>query len=120
MPHSRRLRLVPRSLVPLLAFLVVLGHTCELSALAELVSHAAEDTHHAADHHANENWLSCDAVDVLSSTGYQQLGPSLDDVVEVRPAGGLMCLRLVMSSPADSNRRSSQLPLFLLYASLLI
>jgi hypothetical protein len=103
----------------MLVLLLVLGHACELPALAELVSQANEDTHHSADHHANENLLSCDAVGVPSSTGYHQPGAGLD-VAELLPVAGLISARLVMSSPGDSNRRSSRPPLFLLYASLLI
>ena len=103
----------------MLVLLLALGHACELPALAELVSHATEDTHHPADNHANENLLSCDAVGVPSSTGYQQpdAGP---DVAAVFPVAGPNSAPLLMSFLGGSSRRPSRPPLYLLYASLLI
>ena len=119
MRHSSRLLLVPRWLVPTLVVLLVLGHACELPAFADFVVHATEDAHHSADHHADENLISCDAVGVPSSTGYLQVGPSLDVAVAL-PVARPVPVRLIVSSPGDSNRLPSQPPLFLLYASLLI
>jgi hypothetical protein len=119
MVHSRRLPLVPRWLVPTLAFLLVLGHACELPAFADLVLHATEDAHHSADHHADENLISCDAIGLPSSTGYLQVVPSLDVAVAL-PVARPVPVRLIVSSPDDSNRLPSRPPLFLLYASLLI
>jgi hypothetical protein len=103
----------------MLVFLLVLGHACELPALAELVSDATEDTHHSADHHADENLISCDAVGVPSSTGHLQLGPRLD-VAEVLPVTRQVPVRLIISSQESSKRLPSRPPLFLLHASLLI
>lgn len=111
--------LVPRWLVPTLAFLLVLGHACELPAFADLVSHAAEDAHHSADHHADEDVISCDAVGLPSSTGYLQVGPSIEVAVAL-PVARSVPVRLIISLPEDSKRLPSRLPLFLLYASLLI
>ena len=119
MVHSHRLLLVPRWLVPTLAFLLVLGHACELPAFADLVLHATEDVHHAADNHADEDLISCDAVGLPSSAGYLQMGPSLDVAVAL-PVARPFPVRLIISSPKDSNRLPSRPPLFLLYASLLI
>jgi hypothetical protein len=119
MLHSSRLLLVPRWLVPTLVVLLVLGHACELPAFADLVSHAAEDSHHSADNHADENLISCDAIGLPSSTGYLQVGPSLDVAIAL-PVARPVLVRLIISSPEDSNRLPSRPPLFLLYASLLI
>lgn len=116
---SSRLLLVPRWLVPMLAFLLVLGHACELPAFADLVSDATEDARHSADNHADENLISCDAVGLPSSTGYLQVGPGLE-VAEALPVARPVPVRLIISSPEDSNRLPSRPPLFLLYASLLI
>ena len=114
-----RLLLVPRWLVTTLAFLLVLGHACELPAVAGLVAHATEDAHHSADHHADENLLSCDAVGLPPSPGYLQVGPNLDVVVAL-PVASAFLVRLISSSPKYSNRLPGRPPLFLLYASLLI
>ena len=119
MVHSSPLLLVPRWLVPTLAFLLVLGHACELPAFADLLSHSAEDSHHSADHHADENLISCDAIGLPSSPGYLQVGPSLDVAVAF-PVARPVPLRLIISSSVDSKRLPSRPPLFLLYASFLI
>ena len=119
MVHSSRLLVVPRWLVPMLAFLLVLGHACELPAFADLVLHGTADAHHSAGSHPDENLISCDAVGVPSSSGYVQLSPSLDSVV-VLPIAGPIPVRLIISSADDSKRFRSGPPLFLLYASILI
>jgi hypothetical protein len=119
MIHSHRLLMVPGWLVPMLAFFLVLGHACELPAFAELLSHATEDAHHSADHHADENQISCDAVGLPSSTAYLQVSPSLD-VAEALPLARPFPVRVIISSSEDSKRLPSRPPLFLLYASLLI
>jgi hypothetical protein len=104
----------------MIAFLLVLGHACELPAFADLVSHAGADAHHSADHHANEDLISCDeAVGLLSSTAYLQVGPSLD-VVDALPVARAFSARLIPSAPEDPDRLPSRPPLYLLYASLLI
>ena len=114
------LPLVPRWLVPMLAFLIVLGHACELPAFADLVAHGSEDAHHSADRHADENVISCDgAVGLRSSTGYLQVAPNLD-AAKALPVASVCPVRLIISAPDNSNRLPSRLPLFLLYASLLI
>lgn len=119
MVYSYRLLLVPRWLVPMLVFLLVLGHACELPAFAELVSLATEDAHHSADNHADENLISCDAVAVPSNTGYLQVGPGLD-VAQALPVASPVPVRLLTSSLEDPKRLPSRPSLFLLYASLLI
>jgi hypothetical protein len=119
MLYSCRLRLMPRWLTPVLVFLLVLGHACELPALAELVSHATEATHHSTDDHSDEDLISCDAVGVPSGSGHLQLGPGLA-VAEVAPVAGPVPVRLIISSLEGSKRLPSRPPLFLLHASLLI
>jgi hypothetical protein len=119
MLHSYRVRSVSRWITPVFVFLLVLGHACELPAVAGMVSDATEDTHHSADHHADENLISCDAVGVPSSPGHLQVGPSLD-VAEVRPVTRQVPGRLIISSQEISKRLLSRPPLFLLHASLLI
>ena len=119
MRHSSRLLLVPRWLVPTLVVLLVLGHACELPALADLVLQATEDAHHSVDHHTGEDLISCDAVGLPSSTGYLQVGPSVE-VALALPVASSVPVQLLISSPDDSKRLPSRPPLFLLYASLLI
>jgi hypothetical protein len=110
-------------LLPLLVLFLVLGHVCELPAYADLAvsSHPTGDDHrHAEDHHDTDTaQLSCNAVDVLSSTGSAHGRPSLD-VTEALPVASPVPVRFVASSPNDSKRLPSRPPLFLLYASLLI
>jgi len=103
----------------MLAFFLVLGHACELPAFADLISHAAEDAHHSADHHADENLISCDSVGLPSSPGYLQVGPSIEVAIAL-PVTRSVPVRLIISSPDDSKKLPSRPPLFLLYASLLI
>ena len=119
MAYFSRVLSASRWLVPMLAFLLVLGHACELPAFADFLSHAAEDTHHSADHHAGEDLISCDAVGLPSSTGYLQVGPSVE-VALALPVARSVPVRLLISSPDESKRLPSRPPLFLLYASLLI
>ena len=122
MIHRNRPLLIPRCLLPLLVLFLVLGHVCELPAYADLAvsSHPTGDDHrHAAHHDTDTAQVSCDAVDVLSSTGSAHGKPSLD-VAEALPVASPVPVRLVTSSLNDSKRLPSRPPLFLLYASLLI
>ncbi len=119
MLHSYRFPLVLRWLAPMLGFLLVLGHACELPAVADFLSHAAEDVHHSADDHADESLISCDAVGVPSSTGSLHLGLGLDLADGVAVAGPVPA-RLMVSSRDDSDRTLGRPPLFLLHASLRI
>jgi hypothetical protein len=96
MVHSSRLLVLPRWLVPMLAFLLVLGHACDLPAFADLVLHDTAAAHHPAGDHADENLISCDAVGVPSSSGYLQLSPSLD-VAEALPIADPVPVRLIIS-----------------------
>jgi len=118
MAYFSRVLSASRWFAPMLAFFLVLGHACELPGFADLISHAAEDAHHSADHHADEDLISCDAVALPSSTGYLQVGPSVEVAVAL-PARSIP-VRLLISSSEDSKRLPSRPPLFLLYASLLI
>ena len=116
----KRLLLVPRWLVPILAFFIVLGHACELPAFADLVAHGSEDAHHSADDHADENLISCDgAVGLRSSTGYLEVAPNLD-AAKALPVPSVFPMRPIISARDKSNRLPIRPPLFLLYASLLI
>jgi len=119
MAYFSRVLSASRWFAPMLAFFLVLGHACELPAFADLISHAAEDAHHSADHHADEDLISCDAVGLPSSTGYLQVGPSVE-VALALPVACSVPVQLLISSPDDSKRLPSRPPLFLLYASLLI
>src|SRR5262245_18394878 len=108
-----------RWFAPMLAFLLVLGHACELPAFADLALHATEAAHPSADHHADEDLISCDAVGLPSSTGYLQVVPSIEVAVALQVAHSVP-VQLIISSPDKSKRLPSRPPLFLLYASLLI
>ncbi len=119
MIRSDRVLSVPLRLVPILVLFLVLGHTCDLPAYADLVSHADEDARHSAHEHADENLISCDGVAVPSNTGYLQVGPGLD-VAQALPVASPVPVRLVTSSREDPKRLPSRPALFLLYASLLI
>lgn len=119
MRHSYRLLLVPRWLAPVLGFLLMLGHACELPAVADLLTHAAEDVHHSADEHTDESLISCDAVGIPSSTVSLHLGLGLD-LAEVVAVARPVPAQLIVSSRDDSNRPPSRPPLFLLHASLRI
>ena len=122
MSHRNRFVLIPRWLFPLLVLFLVLGHVCELPAYTDLAvsSHPTSDDHrHAADHDADTAQISCDAVDVLSSTSSAHGRPSLD-VTAALPVASPVPVRFVTSSLDDSKRLPSRTPLFLLYASLLI
>ena len=119
MIRSHRLLSIPLRLVPMLVLLLVLGHTCDLPAYVDLVSHADEDARPSAHDHADENLISCDGVAVPSNTGYLQLGPGLD-VAQALPVASRAPARLVISSLEDPKRLPSRPLLFLLYASLLI
>jgi hypothetical protein len=119
MVHTYRLLLVARWLVPMLIAFLVLGHTCEVPAWADLVSDTTEAARHSAGDHEDENLISCDAVGVPSSTAYLQLGPSLD-VAEVLPVARPVPVRVIRLSLDGSSRLPSRPPLFLLHASLLI
>jgi hypothetical protein len=122
MIHRNLLVPIPRWLLSLLVLFLVLGHVCELPAYADLAvaSHQTGDDHrHAADHDTDTAQISCDAVDVLSSTGSAHGRPSLD-VAEGLPVASPAPVRFVTSSLDGSKRLPSRPPLFLLYASLLI
>ena len=119
MVYFSRVLLASRWLVPMLAFLLVLGHACELPAFADSLLHAAEDAHHSADHHADEDLISCDAVGLPSSPGYLHVGPSTEVAIAL-PVTRAVPVRLIISSPDASKKRPSRPPLFLLFASLLI
>ena len=106
-------------LVAVLVSLLVLGHACELPALADLAMPATESTHHhEADHHSDENQIVCDAVGV-PNTVLSRVGAGLDAVGAFSVACPVPS-RLVGAAPRGSARLPSRPPLFLLHASLLI
>lgn len=123
---SRR-RSISRSLVFVLTVLLLLGHACELPAFAQAFAHthegAHESTHHHSSdhHHGDDGRLSCDAVVGLRS------GPSASPVVVLGvdaldvPARITVLPSQIAAAPdRESGRLPRRLPLFLLYASLLI
>jgi hypothetical protein len=118
MAHSHRIMWAPW-LVAILVSLLVLGHACELPALADLAMPVAESTHHhETDHHSDETQIVCDVVGV-PNPGYSQVGAGLD-ALEVISVAGPVPVRLVGAAPRGSARLASRPPLFLLHASLLI
>jgi len=118
MAHSHRIMSAPW-LVAVLVSLLVLGHACELPALADLAMPATESSHHhETDHHSDENQIVCDAVGV-PNTVYSQVGPGLDSLGAISAATPVS-IRLVGTAPRGSTRLPSRPPLFLLHASLLI
>jgi len=118
MAHSHRIMSAPW-LVAVLVSLLVLGHACELPALADLALPATESAHHhETDHHSDENQIVCDAVGV-SNTVYSQVGLGLDALGAISLASPAPA-QLVGATPGGSTRLPSRPPLFLLHASLLI
>jgi len=118
MAQSHRIMSAPW-LVAILVSLLVLGHACELPALADLAMPATESTHHhETDHHSDENQIVCDAVGV-PNTVYSQVGPGLDALGAISVASPVP-IRLVGAALRGSARLPSRPPLFLLHASLLI
>ncbi|MGH7367565.1 MAG: hypothetical protein ACREK9_14245, partial [Candidatus Rokuibacteriota bacterium] len=111
MAHSHRLMSTPW-LGVILVSLLVLGHACEVPALADLATHTTESAHHSPDHHSDENLVACDAVGVPSSSVCFQMGPSLDAVGMVAAASPVP-LRLATAAPPDSTRLPCRPPLFL-------
>jgi hypothetical protein len=110
-----------RWLLPIVALLVVLGHTCELPAYVNLVAsaHPTEDTGHHTHDQAHEAEISCDPVDAVANTSSADVGPVLG-AASVVPLGGPLLVRLAITSLTGSTRLPSRPPLFLLHASLLI
>jgi hypothetical protein len=118
MAQSHRIMSAPW-LVAILVSLLVLGHACELPALADLAMPATEAAHHhETDHHSDANRIVCDAVGV-PNTVYSQVGPGLDALGAISVAC-LVPVRVVGAAPRGSARLPSRPPLFLLHASLLI
>lgn len=111
-----------RWMFPLLVAFLVLGHACELPALAELiVDHseraAAVPVEH--DHEDDEHALTCDGALVLPTQTVAKVTPSLVMVV-VEPTLVMPGLQPASVSKALSIRSSAGPPLFLLFSSLLI
>ena len=122
MVHRHRFVTAPRWLLPLLAFLVVLGHACELPAYVNLVvsAHSTEDTGHHTHDQTHEAQISCDPVDaVTTTTGSAEARPVLGAAPAI-PLAGSLPVRQVITSLTDATRLPSRPPLFLLHASLLI
>lgn len=126
MMRSRRRWSTSRSLVFVLTLLLLLGHACELPAIAEAVAHVHESGHHAPGHHSPDHdsdadQVSCDAlVGIRSNTGgYLDLGPSLE-TLGVLPAAAAVPSQVAAALPRESTGPLRRPPLFLLHASLLI
>jgi len=117
MAHSHRIMSAPW-LVAILVSLLVLGHACELPALAVLAMPVAESTHHHETDHHSDDQIECDAV-AVPNTGYGRVGAGLDALAVIAVTGPAP-VRLVGASPRGSTRLPSRPPLFLLHASLLI
>jgi hypothetical protein len=118
MAHAHRIMSAPW-LVAILVSLLVLGHACELPALADLAMPAIGSSHHhETDHHSDENQIVCDAVGV-PNTVYSQVGPGLDPLGAISAATPVS-IQLVGTASRGSTRLPSRPPLFLLHASLLI
>jgi len=122
MVHRNRFVPAPRWLLPILAFLLVLGHVCELPAYADLVMspHPTGHAGHAAHDQAHEAEMSCDPVDVLANTGSVEVGPALGAAQVVVPLDSPLPIRFVTASLEGLKRPPGRPPLFLLHASLLI
>jgi hypothetical protein len=118
MIHRKRFVPAHQWLLPILAFLLVLGHACEVPAYADLVM-SPHATEHAAHDQAHEAELSCDPIDVLASTGSVEVGPALG-AAQAAPLDSPLPVRLVTASVEASKRPPGRPPLFLLHASLLI
>ena len=114
---------VRRLTFPILVLLLVLGQACELLAYVDLArsAHSAdqESSHSRSDHHAGEQAVSCDAVGIASSAGYQG-----SEALELSVALGVNDLpprRTVARAAFEGHAKSAfPLPLFLLHASFLI
>ena len=109
-----------RWVLPVVVLLLVLGHACELPAYADLIgtSHAAEESHHAADGHHDEPTLSCDPTTAATSGPSQSqvaAAPEFSVVSQVNHRA-----RTVARSFAGPAKFAHRPPLFLLHASLLI
>jgi len=109
--------------LPILVVLLVLGHACELPAFADMLAsfQPGGEAHGSADgHHASEQTISCDVIDVASNAGQLQLAPALEVISVVfegiHPAPARVVAR-PFKGPAKLVVRP---PLFLLHASLLI
>ena len=102
-----------RWLLPLLVVLLMLGHVCDLSALAAL------DAHHQTHGDGHAQLGSCEAMPAASSTGQARVCPApivavalpVVDETPVRTGASV-----VEARPAIIGRP----PLFLLHAALLI
>ena len=120
LPPLRSLAM-PRWLLVLLVLFLVLGHVCELPAYASLArpSHGTAHGDHPAHDHPDQSQMSCEAVDVLATTGHVDPSPILDITRTVSSADP--CSVRIASAPSDTaTRLPGRPPLFLLYASLLI
>ena len=109
----RHRRAAGRWLLPLLVVLLMLGHVCDLSALAVL------DAHHHAHGDGDAQLGSCEAMPAASSTGQARACPA--PIVAVAPpvvdeAPARTDASVVEARPGVIDRP----PLFLLHAALLI
>lgn len=108
-----------RWLLPALVTLLILGHTCELSAYAELVSEHAAGPHETSQHDdVDDHALTCDGTVVIPVHSVVKLSPALATATVVRAI--VRVLPLAPRQPARVERASTGPPLFLLLSSLLI
>lgn len=113
-------RPMSRSALLLLAALLIFGHVCELPALAD-VAHAHEPVHRSADHHADAEEVSCDAIDALQpSLGGCRAPGSSPAAIGAPSSAGETRSRVPAAVAPESKGPPRPLPLFLLHSSLLI
>jgi hypothetical protein len=108
-------------MLPILVLLLVLGHVCDVSAYADALAESPPATggHHAADGPDDDQALSCDAVEAVSSPAAPQVAPALEIAAVPRLADDLP-MGVVVRSPLPAPPGRARPPLFLLHASLLI
>jgi hypothetical protein len=117
MMHIRRTRSAPWY-VAILVSVLVLGHVCDVPALAEAVTHAAGAGHqHATDAHPGQSQVSCDAVD---ATTCLRVALDLDTPGALVAVDGPVPMRWVAAAPPAPSGPPLRPPLFLLHASFLI
>lgn len=106
--------------VLVLTFLILLGHLCELPAIATVAAHAHETEHHSSDHHADENEAACDAVPGVQPTTHVHSNTGVDVSARSHPIVPTVALHVLSATIRDPDTVGERPPLFLLHAVLLI
>lgn len=106
--------------VLILTFLILLGHLCELPAIATVAAHAHERQHDSSDHHADENEAACDAVPGVQAATHAHSNTGVDVAAHSHPVVPTVALPVVSATIRDSDTVGRRPPLFLLHAVLLI